>query len=166
MEFILRPWTALDLGNLVRYADNAKIAANMTNKFIHPYTIEQGKNFIDFASQTTPCRIFAIAVGEEAIGAAGIHPQADIFCKNAELAYWIGEPFWGKGIATKVVTEMVEYGFKTWDLDRIFARPFGTNIASQRVLEKAGFTLEGKFENTIFKNGNYTDELVYAIRKK
>ena len=60
---------------------------------------------------------------------------------------------------------MTDYGFKNFDIERIFARPFGTNIASQRVLEKAGFVLEAKFEKTFFKYGEYVDELIYGIRK-
>ena len=61
---------------------------------------------------------------------------------------------------------MVDYGFQHWDINRIFARPFGTNIASQRVLEKAGFVLEARLEKTIFKNGEYLDELIYAVRRR
>ena len=75
------------------------------------------------------------------------------------------EPFWGQGIMTKAVSKIVDYGFKNLDITRIFARPFGTNIGSQKVLEKAGFVLEGKFNATIFKNGEYLDELIYAVRK-
>jgi RimJ/RimL family protein N-acetyltransferase len=71
----------------------------------------------------------------------------------------------GKGITTEAVQQVVEYGFKTFDVDRIFSRPFGTNLSSQKVLEKAGFKLEGKFEKAVYKNGKYLDELVYAIRK-
>ena len=92
-------------------------------------------------------------------------PQADVHRKNAELGYWLAEPYWGQGIITRAITRMVSYGFEHWDIHRIFARPFGTNIASQRALEKAGFVLEARFEKTIFKNGEYLDELVYAIRR-
>lgn len=60
---------------------------------------------------------------------------------------------------------MVDYGLKTFDINPIYAIPFGTNISSQKALEKAGFILEGKFEKTIFKNGEYQDEFIYAIRK-
>ena len=66
---------------------------------------------------------------------------------------------------TEAVKQMVTYGFKTFQIDRIFARPFGTNIGFQKVLEKAGFSLEARFEKTIYKNGKYLDELIYAIRK-
>ena len=81
------------------------------------------------------------------------------------MGYWLAEPFWGKGIITAAIRQMVEYGFKTWDITRIYARPFGSNIASQKVLEKAGFRLEVRFEKTIFKNGVFEDELIYAIRR-
>jgi RimJ/RimL family protein N-acetyltransferase len=94
-----------------------------------------------------------------------LHPQADIHKKNAELGYWLAEPYWGKGIVSNAVKEIVTYGFENFDIDRIFARPFGTNIGSQKVLEKAGFILEGTFKNTLYKNGVYLDELIYAVRK-
>ncbi len=165
MEFKLRAWQTDDINSLVKYADNLKIAKNLTNHFPHPYSIESGKGFIENANKAKPARIFAISVDGEAVGAIGVHPQEDIFSKNAEMGYWLAEPFWGKGIMTKAVLEMVDYGFKTFEINRIFARPFGTNTGSQKVLEKAGFTFEAKFEKTIYKYGVYLDELVYAIRK-
>jgi [ribosomal protein S5]-alanine N-acetyltransferase len=166
MNFTLRPWTINDLDSLVKYANNKEIAKNMTDQFPHPYTIEKGKVFIEYATKASPPNIFAIDVNGEAVGGIGVHPQTDIQRKNAELGYWLAEPFWGKGIISKAVTQMIDYGFKTFDVERIFARPFGTNKASQKVLEKSGFTLEAKFEKTLFKNGEYQDELVYSIRRK
>lgn len=166
MHIILRPWTSEDLDNLVRLADNPAIAKNMTDQFPHPYTREKGQAFIEFASQDTPRRILAIEVDGQLAGGIGLHPQGDVQRKNAELGYWLGEPFWGRGIITEAILQIVAYGFDHWDFTRIFARPFGTNIASQRALEKAGFTLEGRFEKTLFKNGEYLDELVYAVRRQ
>lgn len=166
MTFTLRSWKPEDLNDLVKFANNEKIAKYMTDQFPHPYSADDGKSFIEFATKDNPLHIFAIDINNQAAGGIGIHPQTGIQCKNAELGYWLAEPFWGKGIVTKAIAEMVDYGFTTWDIDRIFARPFGTNIASQRVLEKAGFVLEGKFKNTLFKNGEYLDELVYAVRRQ
>lgn len=166
MKCKLRPWDIKDVDNLVKYANNFNIAKNLTNQFPHPYTRENGEAFIRMATQDHPRRIFAIELNGEAAGGIGLHPQTDIYRKNAELGYWLAEPFWGKGIMTYAVSQIVDYGFKTFDINRIFARPFGTNTGSQRVLEKAGFVLEGKFEKTLFKNGVYLDELVYAVRKK
>jgi RimJ/RimL family protein N-acetyltransferase len=154
-----------DLESLVRFANNPAIARNMTDGFSSPYTSQNGTDFITLASRDTPPNILAIDIGGQASGGIGIHPQTDIHCKNAELGYWLAEPFWGQGIITEAIMEMVEYGFNNWNINRIFARPFGTNLASQKVLEKAGFILEGRFEKTLFKNGDYVDELIYAIRR-
>lgn len=166
MQFTLRPWHESDLESLVKYANNPGVAQYLMNRFPHPYTPEHGRNFIAMASGSRPYNILAIEVEGEAAGGIGLHPQEDIYCKNAELGYWLAEPYWGRGIVTRAVLQMVEYGYLHWDITRIYARPFGTNIASQRVLEKAGFTLEARFEKTIFKNGVYLDELVYAVRKE
>ena len=165
MHFLLRPWSLTDLYSLVRYANNPDIAKFMTDGFPHPYTEEAGKAFIAFATKDDPIHIFAIEANGEAVGGIGLHPQADVHRKNAELGYWLAEPFWGKGIITNAIKEIVAFGFKTYDINRIFARPFATNIGSQKVLEKAGFALEGRFEKTFIKNGELVDELVYAVRK-
>jgi RimJ/RimL family protein N-acetyltransferase len=154
-----------DLDSLVHHANNSNIAKFLTNKYPHPYTRQAGEYFITIATQGNPTNIFAIEVEGKAAGGIGVHPLTDIESKNAEMGYWLAEPYWGQGIVTQAIQQMIEYSFKTFDINRIFARPFGTNIASQKVLEKAGFVLEARFDKTFFKNGEYLDELVYAIRK-
>ena len=165
MEFVLRPWTLDDVDSLVKYADNPKIAANLTDAFPSPYHRENGEAFIQMALKHDPVQIFAIEVNGEAAGGIGLHPRADIHCMNMELGYWLAEGYWGNGIMTGAVKQMVDYGFNTFEVARIFARPFGTSIGSQRVLEKAGFKLEGRFEKALYKNGEYLDELIYAVRR-
>lgn len=165
MEFKLRPWDLEDLGSLVKYANNFNISKNLTNQFPHPYTKENGETFIAMASENNPRNILAIEINGEAAGGIGLHVQSDIYCKNAELGYWLAEPHWGKGIITRAIRQMVAYGFETFEIDRIFARPFGNNIGSQMALQKSGFILEGKFEKTLYKNGEYLDELIFAIRR-
>ena len=153
-----------DLDSLVKHANNFKIARFMTDKFPHPYTTEDGKAFISFVGHGSPANILAITVEDEAVGGIGLHPQMDVYRRNMELGYWLAEPFWGKGIVSSAIREMVQYGFSHWDVTRIFARPFGSNTASQKVLMKAGFTLEAKIKEGIFKNGEFQDELIFAIR--
>jgi RimJ/RimL family protein N-acetyltransferase len=165
MQFILRPWHISDLDSLVQYANNANIARFMTDSFAHPYTEESGRNFIAFATKDDPVRMFAIDIEGRAGGGIGLHPQADIQRRNAELGYWLGEPFWGKGIMPEAIRQITAWGFETLDIDRIFARVFGTNTASQKALEKAGFVLEARLEKTLFKNGEQLDELLYAVRR-
>jgi len=165
MEFHLRPIQKSDAPDFAHFANNKKIADNLTDGFPHPYTLEDAHKFIDMALGFDPSRIMAIVIEGRASGAAGIHQLTDVYRLNAELGYWLAEPYWGKGIMSRVVTQMVDYGFQTFDIDRIFARPFGRNIGSQKVLEKTGFTLEARFERTILKNGEKEDELVYAVRR-
>lgn len=165
MQFTLRPWHENDLESLLRYANNAAIAKFMTNKFPHPYTSEAGKAFIAFATAHTPIHIFAIDINGEAVGGIGVHPQDDVFEKNAEMGYWLAQPFWGNGIITRAIPQIIDFAFATYPINRLFARPFESNIASQKVLEKNGFVLEARFENTIFKNGVFENELVYAVRR-
>ncbi|MBN8706420.1 MAG: GNAT family N-acetyltransferase [Bacteroidetes bacterium] len=166
MNLLLRPWKPSDLDSLVRYANNWQIAKNMTDQFPFPYTEANGKAFIEFATKDDPIHIFAIEVNGEAVGGIGIHPQTDIHRKNAELGYWLAEPYWGKGIISQAIKLAVDFAFETYDIDRVFARPFGTNIGSQKVLEKNHFILEARFEKNLIKNGERIDELVYAFRRE
>lgn len=164
-DFELRNWRPEDLDSLVKYANNPRIAARLTDRFPYPYTREAGEAFIASATTGTPVTVLAIAMGGIAVGGIGLHPQSDVWCKNAELGYWLGEPYWGQSIVTYAIQHITFYGFDHLPIDRIFARPFGSNVASQRVLVKAGFTLEAKLSKTIFKNGHYEDEYIYGIRR-
>jgi len=166
MEVKLRPWNIEDIESLVENANNYEIARFMSDAFPSPYTLEDAKNFIAFATKDEPIHIFAIEIDGQAVGGIGIHPQADIMKKNAELGYWLGEKYWGKGIISKAIREIIPWAFNTYDITRIYARPFGSNMASQKVLEKAGFVLEARIKENIFKNGEYLDELIYAIRRQ
>ncbi len=165
MEFELRPFHQGDLASLVKHANNYNISKNLSNKFNFPYTQSDGIAFINLALSASPLEIFAIVVDGEAVGSIGIHPQKDLYCKNAEMGYWLAESLWGNGIVPLAIKEMITYGFKTFDITRIYARTFDTNFKSQRVLEKAGFKLEAEFKGTYYKNGTVYDEMVYAVRK-
>lgn len=165
MQIILRPWHIDDLNELVALANNKNIAQYMADVFPNPYSEEKGKAFIDFANSNPSSCIFAITINHKPVGSIGLHMQTDILRKNAEIGYWLGEEYWGKGIMQDAIKQMVDYGFANLDIVRIFARVFGNNLASQKVIEKARFKLEGKYEKTIYKNGEFLDELIYAIRK-
>jgi len=164
-NFKLRRWQFSDSESVVKHADNYNIAKFLTNGFPHPYKIEDAEKYISIVSQEEPVKVFAIDVDGEAVGSIGIFPQSDIHAKNAEIGYWLSEDYWGQGIMTEAIKEIVKYGFETFDITRIFAGPFGTNKASQRILEKAGFTLEARFQKALYKNGEFFDECIYAIRK-
>lgn len=165
MEFILRRFELTDVDALVKYANNFNIAKNLTNKFPFPYLKKDGEAFIELALSHEPLQIKAIVINGEVAGSIGVHPLADIYSKNAELGYWVAEPFWGKGIVPLAVKEMLRYGFETFDIERIFARTSHVNLASQQVLKKVGFVFEAALNSTIFKYDTYFDELIYGFRK-
>ena len=152
-----------DLNCLVKYANNIKIASNLMDRFPHPYTEGFGKKFIANAISHSPAQIMTIDINGECSGAVGLHPGEDVYRMNAEMGYWLAEPYWGKGIITAAVKQMIDYGFKNLPRKRIYARPFSPNIASQRVLEKAGMKKEAVLKNAFFNNGQYVDEIIYSI---
>ena len=165
MTVILRNLREEDLPRLVEYANNPRIAENLTDRFPHPYTRKKGEEFFKVANEQLPRHISAIEVDGNFAGCIGIHPAQDVWHRNAELGYWLAETFWGEGIMTEAIRQKIAYGFANFDIDRIFARPFGSNIGSQRVLERNGFALEARLFHTIYKNGRYEDELIYGLRR-
>lgn len=166
VKITLRPWTLTDLDNLVNYANNWNVSKNMSDGFHFPYTESHGRAFIEYATKGNPVHIFAIDIDGQAVGGIGIHPQDDIHRKNAELGYWLAEPYWGQGIISKAIKQVIDFAFDTYDIDRVFARPFGTNLPSQRVLEKNNFMLEAKFERVLIKDNQLLDECIYSIRRE
>ena len=162
MNFTLREWRIEDIENLVKHGNNYNVAQYLTDAFPYPYTFEDGQQYLEFISKDNPTKVFAIDIDGETVGSVGIFPQSGIHRKNAELGYWLSEQYWGQGIMVKAI---IEYGFKTFDITRIFARPFSINIQSQRVLQKAGFVKEAIFQKTVFKNGEYIDEIYFSISK-
>jgi RimJ/RimL family protein N-acetyltransferase len=164
-NFRLSSWSPSKTEDLLHFANNSEIAKMLTNQFPHPYTKEAAKRFIEMAASHDPIRIFCIEVEGRAAGGIGIHPQSDVWAKNAELGYWLAQPYWGRGICTEAVKRVTCYAFEHLDIQRLFARPFGSNKASQRVLEKAGYQLECILKNTIFKDNGFQDEYIYAFRR-
>ena len=147
---------------LVRHADNRKIWLNMRDHFPHPYTPADAEAWVAHAAAATPETQFAVDVEGEAVGGVGLFLQADVERYSAEIGYWIGEAFWGRGLATAVVRGFTDYAFDTFELCRIYASVFEWNPASCRVLEKAGYVLEGRLHSAAVKDGFVLDGFLYA----
>jgi len=162
-EWRIRSYTAADVDSLVKYANNRRISINLRDRFPFPYTRADAAGFIQAASSQRPESDFAIATPGEAIGGVGFHRQVDVYRLSAEVGYWLGEPFWGRGIATRAVRALTEWVFATTPLVRLYAHVFEWNPASARVLEKAGYGLEGRMRRSVVKDGQIIDQLVYAI---
>ena len=160
---IIRPWRAGDEDALVRHANSQSIWRNVRDRFPHPYTYREAVWWIGHATLQSPTTDFAIEVEGEAAGGIGLTLQSDVHRRAAEIGYWLGETVRGRGIATEAVRAVTDWGFKSFDLCRIYAHVFAWNPVSARVLEKAGYELEGRLRKSVFKEGEITDELVYAV---
>jgi [ribosomal protein S5]-alanine N-acetyltransferase len=159
----LRSWKADDVASLVTYANNRAIWLNLRDRFPYPYTRRDAIDFLRATVGRTPETLFAIAVGDSAVGGIGFVLQQDVERVSAEIGYWLGEPFWGRGIATEAVSAVTKYAIERHGLTRLFAVPFASNRASCRVLEKAGYLLEGRLHRSAIKDGVVVDQCQYAF---
>jgi ribosomal-protein-alanine N-acetyltransferase len=152
-----------DIDALVRYANNRNVWITLRDRIPYPYTTADAEAWITFNDQQgEPVHNFAIELKGEAIGAIGFEPKSDERRFTAAIGYWIGEPFWGCGIATVALERATAYGFATLGLERIQASVYEGNLASARVLEKVGYTFEGRLRRSIFKDGKMLDSYLYA----
>ncbi len=159
----LRPWQRGDEIALALHANNYQIWRNVRDRFPHPYALEDAERWIEHARNADPITNFAIVVEGAAVGGIGLIFHDDIYHRSAELGYWLGEAFWGRGLATEAVCAIVEWGFANFDIARIYAGVLEWNPASARVLEKAGFQYEARLRQAVTKAGVTMDELMYAI---
>jgi ribosomal-protein-alanine N-acetyltransferase len=158
----VRPWRASDAEALVRHANNINIAKQLRDRFPHPYTSRDAHDFLKMITATTPQTSLAIDVGGEAAGGLGYVPGNDVERYSAEVGYWLGEACWGRGVVTEALTLFTAHAFKELGLLRLFALPFADNLASIRVLEKAGFEREGILRSSSVKYGKPRDQAIYA----
>ena len=159
----LRPWQPGDEAALVKYGNNRAIWRNLGDRFPHPYTAKDAADWVKSSNAGSPAIFLAIASADEAIGSIGLIPQDDVHFRSAEVGYWLAEPFWGQGIATRALTTFSDYALANFDLVRLYAVVFEWNPASARVLEKAGFTLEARMRKSATKDGHTIDEFLYAL---
>lgn len=168
MESMIRPWRLEDAPHLAEAANNPKVLANLRDGLPYPYSLQDAQDYIQAMLTTDPHTTYAFAIVAEnrAIGSIGVFRKDNIHRQTAEMGYYIGEPWWGKGLGTQAVRQACRYIFEQTDILRIFAEPFAHNISSCRILEKAGFTCEGVLRKNAVKNGQVLDMKMYAIVKE
>jgi RimJ/RimL family protein N-acetyltransferase len=159
----LRSWRSGDEDSLVRHADDRDIWINLRDSFPHPYTRDYAQAWLRLVAEWTPETNFAVTVGGEAVGGIGITLQDDVSRRSAEIGYWLGRAYWGRGIATAAVRALTDWAFAHFDLCRLYAGVFEWNPASARVLEKAGYVLEGRLRRSVTKDGRTIDQLLHAL---
>ena len=166
-NFELREWRLSDVASLAENANNINIWNNMRDGLPHPYTEEDGKQFIEKALLLPkPATLLAIDVEGKAVGSIGITLHSDVERISAEIGYFIGENYWNRGIMTEAVKQMVAYAFANFPLRKIYATPFDFNIASHKVLQKSGFEREAILKQAVIKNGKIVDLHYYSFIKQ
>jgi ribosomal-protein-alanine N-acetyltransferase len=158
----VRSWRVSDAESLARYANNRKIWLNLRDLFPHPYGIRDARAYLQMVLGKTPETSFAIDVQGEAAGGVGFVLKTDVERVSAEIGYWLGEPFWGRGIVTDALAATTRHIVAAHHLTRVYAVPFAHNVASCRVLEKAGYVLEGRLRRSAIKDGAIVDQMQYA----
>ena len=159
---LVRQWRLDDAEALVRHADNINVARQLRDRFPHPYTRANASIFLKAATSAAEPSNLAIEVDGEAVGAIGSVPGIDVERYSAEIGYWLGEGYWGRGIVTEALLLVTEHVFATANLLRLFALPFADNVASTRVLEKAGYSREAILRSSSVKFGQPRDQALYA----
>lgn len=159
---VLRAWRAADKADLVRHANNRRVWRNMTHTFPHPYTTEDADLWLEIAANPEPSIQLAIDVDGTAAGGVGVIAGEGIYCATAQFGYWLGEPYWGRGIATAAAQALCDRIAAERMFARLEAQVFEWNPASMRVLEKAGFTRDAVLRSAATKDGMLIDTVLYS----
>jgi RimJ/RimL family protein N-acetyltransferase len=149
-----------DADAVVRHANNANVARQLRDRFPHPYSRANAQAFLKVS--TSDATNLAIEVDGEAAGAIGYVVGTDVERYSAEIGYWLGEAHWGRGVATEALVLVSAHVFTSVNLLRLFALPFADNLASIRVLEKAGYVREAVLRSSSVKYGMPRDQALYA----
>ena len=168
MKCQIRKWKLSDADDLASALNNEKVLNYLRDGLPYPYTQKDAQHYINSILSSNPNETFAYAIDVDgkAVGSIGAFRQGNIHFRTAELGYYLAEEYWGKGIMTQAVKQLCQKLFAETDILRIFAEPFAYNIGSRRVLEKAGFQLEGILKRNAVKNGRVLDMAMYALTKE
>jgi RimJ/RimL family protein N-acetyltransferase len=159
---IVRPFVVADAASVASVANDRRIWLQLRDLFPHPYHLADAEAWISRVTSFDPPQALAIVVDERAVGGVGLELMTDVNRRSAEIGYWLGTAYWGRGIATDAVAVVTNWAFGALGLLRIFAQPFAANVASRRVLEKAGYALEGIMRRSAVKDGAVLDQCMYA----
>jgi ribosomal-protein-alanine N-acetyltransferase len=159
---LLRPLVAGDAPSLARHANDYGVWQNLRDRFPHPYSERDAAEYIAMVAARPIQTSFGIVVDGEAAGTISLMPGDDIARRTAEIGYWVGRQYWGRGIMVEVVRATTQFAFAELDLTRVFALPFVSSVRSARVLEKADYVREGIMRRSAVKEGVVLDQVMYA----
>ncbi len=161
---VIRWWSPADAEELARQADDRGVWVHMRDAFPSPYRLEDAERFIAMAQAMDPQTYFAVTALGRIAGGIGYMLRADVERVGAEVGYWLGREFRGRGIGTAALRAVTDRAFRTQPgLCRLYAVPFAGNMASARILEHVGYRLEGTLRQSAIKDGRVVDQWMYAI---
>lgn len=161
----LRSLEQADAAPMSVLANNPAIARNLRNVFPHPYTPEDAAFYIEKAREGAWGYCRAILYRDAFAGVISLTPQQDVYRHTAEIGYWLGEPYWHKGIMTEAIRLVCRHAFSETGITRIYAGVFSYNRYSAAALVKNGFVLEGIKKKAVLKQNELFDEHFYALLK-
>ena len=165
-DCVLRPWAPADKPSLVVNANSHSVWRNLADVFPHPYTDDDADQWIRIAKSPGRSIIFAVEVDGAAVGGIAARAGEGIFVRTAQFGYWLGEGYWGRGIMTAAGRAMLDHLLQDARFARLEAPVFEWNPASMRVLEKLGFTRETVKRNSVTKDGQLIDSVLYTYLVK
>ena len=161
---VVRDWRPRDAESLVAQANDRRVWLGLRDAFPYPYGIDDARRFLKMVREMSPRTFFAIEEAGAVAGGIGYTPRNDVERVGAEIGYWVGQEFWGRGVATRALRLTTDHAFRTHpELRRLFAVPFASNPASARVLAKAGYRYEGTLRHSAVKAGQILDQWMYSI---
>jgi RimJ/RimL family protein N-acetyltransferase len=157
----LREFLEKDIWPIAENANNSNVVKYMSDRMPHPYTKDDARWWVETGCKESGINR-AICVDDDCIGVVGVYTGTLERKFSAEIGYWIGENYWGKGYTTRAVGLFTDYIFNNTEIIRLSAPVFHPNTASMKVLENNGFHLEAVHKKAIYKNGNLYDEHLFV----
>jgi len=161
----LRPLHETDISGKYRYWLNDPEIVQYNSHGRFPMTPDKLASFVELAKKSNTSLVLAVVDLETDLHIGNVSLQAiNWIDRNAEIAFLLGEKdFWGKGVMLEAGTLLLQHGFNTLNLHRIYCATSAENMGMQRLSEKLGMELEGRRKDAIFKQGNYHDIIEYGI---
>ena len=158
----LRPWQKEDAAALAQMLNNRNIVANLRDGVPFPYTIKDAIDFLENTAIPKSMYHFCIEVNRQVAGSITIFPKDDVYKKTAEIGYYVAEPYWKRGVATKAIALVSEFAWKNLEVIKLYAEVFEFNLASMRALEKNNYHLECVRKKHVIKNGQFWDDYLWV----
>jgi RimJ/RimL family protein N-acetyltransferase len=159
----LRPLCLADAASMAQHANDASVARDLPDRFVHPYSEADAVKFLERVLETDPPTVLAIDVEGACVGTIGWKPRDDVERVTIEIGYWLATAHAGRGITTEAIQAVTPWLIRDKQLTRVEARLFQRNRASARVLEKAGFVREALMRRSAIKADEVLDQELWAF---